>query len=117
MATAVVMPKQGQSVESCLIVGWKKSVGDQVSMGETLCEVETDKALLEVESPASGTVLALFYQEGDEVPVLTNIAAIGQPTSSTTATAKRIHATTVRRRVSGATLMPPRSSPRGGTSP
>jgi pyruvate dehydrogenase E2 component (dihydrolipoamide acetyltransferase) len=79
MATAVVMPKQGQSVESCLIVGWKKSVGDQVSSGETLCEVETDKALLEVESPATDTVLALFYQEGDEVPVLTNIAAIDVP--------------------------------------
>jgi pyruvate dehydrogenase E2 component (dihydrolipoamide acetyltransferase) len=79
MATAVVMPKQGQSVESCIIVGWKKAVGDEVVAGEALCEVETDKALLEVESPASGTVLALFFQEGDEVPVLTNIAAIGEP--------------------------------------
>lgn len=79
MATAVVMPKQGQSVESCLIVGWKKAVGDPVAAGETMCEVETDKALLEVESPVSGTLLALFFQAGDDVPVLTNIAAIGQP--------------------------------------
>ncbi|GIK43375.1 MAG: dihydrolipoamide acetyltransferase component of pyruvate dehydrogenase complex [Chloroflexota bacterium] len=79
MATAVVMPKQGQSVESCLIVGWKKDVGDQVTAGEILAEVETDKALVEVESPAAGTVLALFFEAGDDVPVLTNIAAIGQP--------------------------------------
>lgn len=79
MATAVVMPKQGQSVENCIIVGWKKGVGDQVSAGEILAEVETDKALLEIESPASGTLLALFFGAGDEVPVLTNIAAIGQP--------------------------------------
>lgn len=79
MATAVVMPKQGQSVENCIIVGWRKAVGDTISTGEILAEVETDKALLEIESPASGTVLALFFGAGDEVPVLTNIAAIGQP--------------------------------------
>ncbi len=79
MATAVVMPKQGQSVESCIIASWKNAVGDQISEGDVLCEVETDKALLEVESTASGTLLALFFQVGDEVPVLVNIAAIGEP--------------------------------------
>ena len=78
MATAIVMPKQGQSVESCLISGWKKEVGDQIAAGEVLCEVETDKALLEVESPAAGVLLARFFEEGDEVPVLTNIAALGE---------------------------------------
>lgn len=79
MATPVLMPKQGQSVESCLITRWLKAVGDLVVEGDILCEVETDKALLEVESPVSGTLLALFFSEGDEVPVLTTIAAIGQP--------------------------------------
>jgi pyruvate dehydrogenase E2 component (dihydrolipoamide acetyltransferase) len=78
MATAVLMPRQGNTVESCIIAGWKKEVGDQVSEGEVLCEAETDKALIEVESPASGTVLALFFEEGDEVPVLTTIAAVGE---------------------------------------
>jgi pyruvate dehydrogenase E2 component (dihydrolipoamide acetyltransferase) len=73
------MPKQGQSVESCLITRWLRAVGDQVAEGDVLCEVETDKALLEVESPAAGTLLARFFGEGDEVPVLTTIAAIGQP--------------------------------------
>lgn len=78
MATAVIMPRQGNSVESCLIASWKKKVGDQISEGEVLCEIETDKAMMEVESTASGTVLALFFKEGEEVPVLTNIAAIGE---------------------------------------
>lgn len=79
MATAVVMPKQGQSVESCIISAWKKQPGDPVQAGQVICEVETDKALLEVESPAAGVLLEIFFQAGDEVPVLTNIAAIGQP--------------------------------------
>ena len=78
MATAVIMPRQGNTVESCLITSWKKKVGDQISEGEVLCEIETDKAIMEVESTASGTVLALFFKEGEEVPVLTNIAAIGE---------------------------------------
>ena len=78
MATAIVMPKQGNSVESCIIVGWKKSVGDTIAEGDILAEVETDKALLEVESTAAGTLLAFFFEEGDEVPVLVNIAAVGE---------------------------------------
>jgi len=79
MATAVVMPKLGNTVESCLLVAWKKAVGDAIAEGEALCEVETDKATLDVESTVSGTVLALFFQEGDDIPVLTNIAVVGAP--------------------------------------
>ena len=79
MATAVVLPRLGQTVESCIIVDWKKEEGDSVTEGEPLCEVETDKAMLDVESPASGTLLELFFQQGDEVPVQINIAAIGEP--------------------------------------
>jgi len=79
MATPVIMPKQGQSVESCIIVGWKKRVGDVVKAGDILCEVETDKATFEVESPAAGTLLAIFHEQGADVPVLMPIAAIGNP--------------------------------------
>ena len=79
MATPIIMPKQGQSVETCVIVGWKKRVGDTVKTGEVLCEVETDKATFEVESPAEGTLLAIFHDTGSEVPVLAPIAAIGKP--------------------------------------
>ncbi|MCB0168607.1 MAG: 2-oxo acid dehydrogenase subunit E2 [Anaerolineae bacterium] len=79
MATVVVMPRQGNTVESCLISAWKKEKGDTVTAGDILCEIETDKAMMEVEAPASGTVLDLFFRAGDEVPVLTNIAVIGRP--------------------------------------
>jgi len=79
MATAVVMPKQGNTVESCIIVSWKKHVGDPVAVDDVLCEVETDKATMDVPSPVAGTLLAAFFQEGDDVPVMVNIAAVGQP--------------------------------------
>lgn len=77
MATAVVMPKQGNSVESCIIVSWKKHAGDTVAVDDVLCEVETDKATMDVPSPVAGTLLATFYKEGDDVPVMTTIAAVG----------------------------------------
>jgi pyruvate dehydrogenase E2 component (dihydrolipoamide acetyltransferase) len=82
MATVVIMPKQGQSVETCAIVSWKKKVGDAVRLGEVICEVETDKATFEVESTAEGTLLAIFHEAGSDVPVLAPIAAIGAPGES-----------------------------------
>ena len=82
MPTPVIMPKQGQSVESCVIVSWKKRPGDAVKTGEVICEVETDKATFEVESPAEGTLLAIFHEAGSDVPVLATIAAIGAPGES-----------------------------------
>ncbi len=79
MANAVIMPKAGITVESCIIGEWKKKVGDSVKMGEVLFTYETDKASFECESTAEGTLLNIFYEEGDEVPCLTNVCAIGAP--------------------------------------
>ena len=79
MAIAVLMPKQGQSVESCLIIKWNKKVGEKIKAEEPICEVETDKAVFEVVAPETGTMLNIFYKEGDDVPVLNTIAIIGQP--------------------------------------
>ncbi len=78
MATPAIIPKLGNTVESCIIVEWKKAVGDPIAEGESLVDVETDKAVMEVPSPASGTVLAHFYAPGDLVPVLETIAVIGE---------------------------------------
>lgn len=78
MATEVLMPRQGQSVESCIIIEWRVNEGDTVTEGQALCEVETDKATFEVESPAAGTVLGIFYPQDADVPVLNVIAAIGE---------------------------------------
>jgi pyruvate dehydrogenase E2 component (dihydrolipoamide acetyltransferase) len=73
------MPRQGQSVESCIIIEWKVNEGDVVTEGQALCEVETDKATFEVEATASGTVLGIFYPAEADVEVLKVIAAIGDP--------------------------------------
>ena len=79
MAEEVLMPRLGQSVESSLILSWEKKEGETVKAGETLCEIETDKATFEVEAVADGTLLKVLYDEGDDVPVLTPIAIIGEP--------------------------------------
>jgi len=73
------MPRQGQSVESCIITELNKRKGDPVKAGEILFSYETDKASFEEESPADGVVLECFYEEGDEVPVLENMMVIGEP--------------------------------------
>lgn len=79
MANAVVMPKVGISVESCLLTEWLKQPGDSVAVGEALFNIETDKASMECESTEAGTLLEQFFQAGDEVPVLVNVCAIGTP--------------------------------------
>ena len=78
MAKAVIMPRQGQSVESCIITQWHKNEGDSVSKGEILFTCETDKASFDVESELNGTVLVLLAEEGDDVPCLDNICVIGE---------------------------------------
>lgn len=78
MAEIIIMPKQGQSVESCIITELKKKKGDSVGKGDILFAYETDKASFEEESPTEGVVLHCFYNEGDEVPVLDNMMIIGQ---------------------------------------
>ena len=79
MANAVIMPKAGITVESCIIGTWEKKVGDAVKIGDVLFSYETDKASFECESTAEGTLLEIFYEEGDEVPCLVNVCAIGNP--------------------------------------
>jgi pyruvate/2-oxoglutarate dehydrogenase complex dihydrolipoamide acyltransferase (E2) component len=83
MATMVIMPKQGQSVETCIITKWFRKKGEKVSAGDILFSYETDKAAFDLESPAEGILLDIFYQEGSEVPVLQNVAVIGQPGEAT----------------------------------
>ena len=77
MATVIKMPKQGQSVESCILTEWHKNVGDKVSKGDMVFAYETDKAAFEEDAPIDGVLLARFFEEGDEVPVLENLAVIG----------------------------------------
>ena len=83
MANAVIMPKQGQSVESCIVTEFKKKVGDPVAVGDVLFSYETDKASFEEEAKVAGTILACFFKDGDEIPVLTNVMVIGAEGEST----------------------------------
>ncbi len=77
MATPVIMPRQGQSVESCIIAKWFKQKGDKVEAGELLFSYETDKASFDEEAKVSGIFLGAFFEEGDDVPCLTNVCVIG----------------------------------------
>ena len=76
------MPRQGQSVESCIVTEFKKKVGDKVAVGDVLFSYETDKASFDEESKVEGTVLACFYSENDEIPCLSNVMVIGEPGES-----------------------------------
>ena len=77
MAEGILMPKQGITVESCIITKWYKKVGDQVKVGDALFGYETDKSTFDCESTAEGEILEIFYGDGDDVPVLVNVCAVG----------------------------------------
>jgi pyruvate dehydrogenase E2 component (dihydrolipoamide acetyltransferase) len=83
MATSVIMPKQGQSVETCIVTKWFKKKGESVSVGDILFSYETDKAAFDLESPADGILLDIFFGDGAEVPVLVIVALIGKSGEAT----------------------------------
>jgi len=72
------MPKLGQTVEESTLVRWFKGEGDVVAKGDILFEIETDKAVLEVESFFEGTLLRILVAEGETVPVLSTVGFIGE---------------------------------------
>lgn len=78
MATPVIMPRQGQSVESCVITSWNKKVGDRVEVGDILFSYETDKSAFDETSAVEGTMLAVFFNEGDDVECLKTVCVIGK---------------------------------------
>ena len=78
MAEQVCLPQQGNSVESCILLEWRKQVGDAVAIGEVVCEVETDKASFEVESTAAGVLLAHHADEGAEIAVMAPLCSVGR---------------------------------------
>ena len=79
MVRPITMPKLGQSEEVGTLVRWRKKVGDTVAKGDILFEIETDKALLEVESFFEGTLLKTIVQEGATVPINTTVGFVGDP--------------------------------------
>ncbi len=79
MANKVIMPRQGQSVESCIITKWHKKEGDKVAVGDLLFTYETDKATFDEESKFEGVMLKILRAEEDDVPCLEDVCVIGEP--------------------------------------
>lgn len=79
MAHVVRMPPLGQTSDELQILAWRKAVGDEIAVGERLLEVETDKATLEIEATAAGTLLRILHTEGETVSEGTVIAYVGTP--------------------------------------
>lgn len=78
MATTIVMPQLSSTMEKGTVVQWLKQVGDEITEGEPILEITTDKVDIEVESPASGVLLKLLVDTDDEVPVKDPIAILGE---------------------------------------
>ena len=79
MATEIVIPMLGITVEKGKIIEWLKNEGDPVEKGESIFVVEADKVTTEVESPASGILAKILLPEGVEVPLLTVVGVITRP--------------------------------------
>jgi 2-oxoglutarate dehydrogenase E2 component (dihydrolipoamide succinyltransferase) len=79
MATEVIMPKLGESIVEGTVVNWLKAEGETIDEFESLLEVETDKVVTEIPSPANGTLLKIYVPEGQAVGVGTLLAMIGEP--------------------------------------
>lgn len=95
MATPVIMPRQGQTVESCIITQWHKKIGERVAVGDILFSYETDKAAFDETSTVDGVMLAQFFEEGADVPVLINVCVIGEQGEDVSAFAPEGHPGTV----------------------
>ena len=78
----VIMPKTGAEMEEGKIVSWKKKPGEPIKTGEILLEIETDKATMDVESPATGVLLRTLFAEDEKVPATHMIAVIGAGSES-----------------------------------
>lgn len=77
MAEKIIMPQGGQDITEGQVVQWLKSEGDEVKKGEVICEVETEKAVFEVESPADGVLLKIIVPAGQKTKVLSTIGLVG----------------------------------------
>ena len=79
MAFSVVMPALEMAQETGKLLAWRKQEGDRVTKGEPLLEIETDKAVVEVEAPADGILAGIKAAAGADIPVGQTIAWIVAP--------------------------------------
>ena len=89
MATKVIMPKLSPTMEEGQLSRWLKKEGDQVSMGEPLAEIDTDKATMEMQALTNGVLRKILIQEGESAPLGQMIAIIGEPDEDISALANQ----------------------------
>ena len=89
MAFSVVMPALEMAQETGKLIAWRKQEGDRVTKGEPLLEIETDKAVVEVEAPADGILAGIKAAAGADIPVGQTIAWIVAPGEAPPARANR----------------------------
>jgi pyruvate dehydrogenase E2 component (dihydrolipoamide acetyltransferase) len=119
MAISVVMPALEMAQETGKLLAWRKNEGEQVRKGEPLLEIETDKAVVEVEAPADGLLAGVTAKIGDEIPVGQTIAWLvkpgEQPPTATQTQSPSARATTAPDRLSSAA--PPAAEGRAAAAP
>jgi pyruvate dehydrogenase E2 component (dihydrolipoamide acetyltransferase) len=119
MAISVVMPALEMAQETGKLLAWRKNEGEQVTKGEPLLEIETDKAVVEVEAPADGLLAGVTAKIGDEIPVGQTIAWLvkpgEQPPNATQTHSPSARATTAPDRVPSAA--PPAAGERATAAP
>lgn len=93
MAQPILMLALSPTMETGTIAAWIKKEGDEISSGDVLCEVETDKATMEYESVQEGTLLAIIVPEGGSASVEQAIGIVGDPGEDIAALRKEIEAT------------------------
>ena len=79
MATKIIMPQGGQDITEGLVVRWFKKEGEPIRRGEVICEVETEKAVFEVEAPSDGVLIKIVAAAGMKVSIFAVIGVIGEP--------------------------------------
>src|SRR5271155_118962 len=94
MAFSVVMPALEMAQETGKLIAWRKNEGDRVTKGEPLLEIETDKAVMEVEAPADGVLAGITGKVGSDIPVGQTIAWIVAPGEKPPAENKSARTTT-----------------------
>ena len=107
MAKDVIMPALGMAQETGVLLQWLKAEGEQVSQGEPLMEIETDKATIEVEAPASGILANVSARPGDEIPVGQTIALILAPDETAPDPISQTSATSSAATIATQTATPP----------
>ena len=78
MSVTIEMPKLSDTMSAGTVVKWHKNVGDEVSNGDTLAEIETDKATMELENFEDGVLLKILVGEGEEAPIGSPLAYVGE---------------------------------------